>query len=387
MKILHVTPSFGLGGMEKIITSFINRTREHLHVLMPLDGSKDANRWIKNSDVDHIEFDKSKSRLMFFANLYRMIKAVRPDLIMSYNWGGIDALWVGRMAKVKFTIHCEHGFNIDEVRCTRKRRDLLRICLYHLASHVIVVSSYLEYIMKAKYFLKADYISFIPNGINTDHFCPDFVDRERVRQQLGFTDGDTVAAFCGRLDPVKNFEFMLEILGYCSKIDGNIKLMIIGDGPERTRIREMAAGRKIGDKLRLVGQKDDVLPYLRAADVFVLTSFREQMPVSVLEAMAVGLPILAPRTGELPGLIASGEEGLLRELDDGPEEFGKSLLALVDSRQRRRIGDAARSKVVSVFGEEAMIQKYRAVIEGLRGRASDARCMPHMWGAAGGGRG
>jgi glycosyltransferase involved in cell wall biosynthesis len=367
MRILHVIPSFGLGGMEKIVSSFINRTGEYLHIIMPLDGNKAANRWIANSEVRYIEFDKSNGRIKFFKKLYDAVKMLRPDLIMSYNWGGIDALWIGRMADVAFIIHSEHGFNIDECRQTNKRRDLLRIGLYRLASQIIVVSSNLEIMMKKKYFVKSECISFIPNGIDTRHFCPGLVDRQRVRRQLGFTDDDTVAAFCGRLDPVKNFRFMLEIIKYCKSLDQRTKLMIIGDGPERARIREMAVARKIDGKLRLVGEKEDVLPYLRAADIFLLTSFREQMPVSVLEAMAVGLPILAPRTGELPAVVESGKEGFLNELDDGPEEFGKSLLALVDRTQRRRIGDAARSKVVSIFGEEAMVQKYRAVIQGLIG--------------------
>jgi glycosyltransferase involved in cell wall biosynthesis len=271
------------------------------------------------------------------------------------------------MANVGFIIHNEHGFNIDESRCTSKRRDLLRIMLYHLASKIIVVSSYLEGMMRRKYFLKSECISFIPNGINTGLFCPGLADRECVRRQLGFADDETVAAFCGRLDPVKNFRFMLEVIKYCAAFEQSIKLMIIGDGPENARIREMAVARKIDGRLRLVGEKGDVLPYLRAADVFLLTSFREQMPVSVLEAMAVGLPVLAPRTGELSAVIESGKQGFLKELEDGPEEFGKVLIALVDRAQRRRIGEEARGKVVSIFGEEAMIQKYRAVIQDLIG--------------------
>jgi glycosyltransferase involved in cell wall biosynthesis len=354
--------------MEKVISAFINGTGEYLHIVMPLNGNKAAGRWIGSNEIRYIEFVKPNSRIEFFKRLYKIIKKIQPDLVMSYNWGATDALWVGRMANVGFIIHNEHGFNIDESRCTSKRRDLLRIILYRLASKIVVVSSYLESMMRRKYFLKSKYISFIPNGINTGLFCPGLADRECVRRQLGFTDDETVAAFCGRLDPVKNFRFMLEVIKYCETFEQSIKLMIIGDGPEGARIREMAVARKIDGRLRLVGEKEDVLPYLRAADVFLLTSFREQMPVSVLEAMAVGLPVLAPRTGELSAMIESGKQGFLKELEDGPEEFGKVLIALVDRAQRRRIGEEARGKVVSIFGEEAMIQKYRAVIQGLIGR-------------------
>src|SRR5262245_1749825 len=234
MKILHVTPSFGLGGMEKIITVFINRSVEYTHVIMPLDGNRDAFKWIRAKTASCIEFEKPKSRIIFFIKLYHMIKSLRPDLIMSYSWGGIDALWIGRIAKVGLTIHNEHGFNIDEARKTSGKRDLLRIILYRLANHIIVVSSDLDVMLKTKYRLKNESISFIPNGINTDEFCPSSGDRERIRGQLGFAENDTVVVYCGRLDPVKNFEFMLEVIEYCGSIDESIRLMIIGDGVERT---------------------------------------------------------------------------------------------------------------------------------------------------------
>jgi glycosyltransferase involved in cell wall biosynthesis len=367
MKILHIMPSFGLGGMEKVICSFINGTREYRHIVIPLDGNRSANIWITHGEVQYIDFYKPSSRVNFFMKLYNIIKKVQPGLIMSYNWGGTDALWLGKIAKVKRIVHSEHGFNIDESKYTSKSRDFLRMLLYRLASRIIVVSSYLDIMMKEKYFLRSGCVSFIPNGINTDHFCPDSGDRERVRRRLGFTDEDIVVVFCGRLDPVKNFGFMLEIIKYCKGIRGNIKLLIIGDGPEGRRIREMAAVQKIDEKLRLVGERGNVLPFLRASDVFLITSFREQMPISVLEAMSVGLPILAPRTGELPSIIEYGKEGFLRELDDGPEEFGKLVLALDDRGQRKRMGEAARKKVVAFFGEEAMIQKYRAIIQDLAG--------------------
>src|SRR6266699_6233391 len=123
MKILHIMPSFGLGGMEKVICSFINRTTEYRHIITPLDGNRNARIWITNGEVQYIDFNKPSSRVNFFIKLYDIIKKVQPDLIMSYNWGGTDALWIGRIAKVKIIVHSEHGFNMDESKYTSKIRD------------------------------------------------------------------------------------------------------------------------------------------------------------------------------------------------------------------------------------------------------------------------
>src|SRR5919205_355324 len=119
MKILHIIPSFGLGGMEKVICSIINHTfRQYQHSTISLDGDNRAFQWTRTNTIQQIEFHKSENLLPFASQLYEKIKNVSPDLLMTYNWGGTDAIWIGRLAGVKRIIHNEHGFNIEEAHKT-----------------------------------------------------------------------------------------------------------------------------------------------------------------------------------------------------------------------------------------------------------------------------
>ena len=105
MRILHVVPSFGLGGMEKIICAVINSDRSHSHGILLLEGSGPAMEWVSNSRAAFILFKKGNTRREFFWSLLKVLRENRPDLLMTYNWGAIDAIWLGRMAGISTIIH------------------------------------------------------------------------------------------------------------------------------------------------------------------------------------------------------------------------------------------------------------------------------------------
>jgi glycosyltransferase involved in cell wall biosynthesis len=100
-------------------------------------------------------------------------------------------------------------------------------------------------------------------------------------------------------------------------------------------------------------------------DVFLLTSLREQMPMAVLEAMAVGIPVVATKVGEIPYLIDHGIDGFILDVDAPIGAYVQSLLGLLSRLDHVRIGDAARQKIIDRFEEKTMVQQYNNVIQGL----------------------
>jgi glycosyltransferase involved in cell wall biosynthesis len=366
MKILHVIPSFGLGGMEKVVCSIINHTyRQYQHVILSLDGNDKAFRWIKSDNIERIEFYKDSDFLDFLKRLYGAIHTVSPDLLMTYNWGATDAIWVGRLAGIKRIIHSEHGFSIEEARITAWKRDLCRFVVYRMASALITVSSNLKYSFQKKYWLSHEHVQMIPNGIDAHYYSPDESARQRIRQELKFEATDFVIVFSGRLDPVKNFDLLLSVFDHCRPVENRMKLLIVGEGPERPNIEQLCLRKNIHQSVVMVGEKLEVLPYLRAGDVFLLTSVTEQMPLTILEAMSVGLPVIASDVGEIRHIIEDGQDGFLRNIGDGCEEFASAVLRLQDFPQRQAMGQAARTKIVIGFQETMMAQRYQTTIDNL----------------------
>jgi len=366
MNIVHVVPSFSIGGMEKIICAFINHTiSQYDHRILILNGGNDAKQWIDRNVVEEIPFYKDKSRLSYLRTLFNTLKDSSPDLLMTYNWGGTDAIWLGRLAGIEKIIHSEHGFNFEESRKTLWKRDSCRFLIYQFASMLITVSHSLKIEIQRKYRVRDHRVRFVANGVDADYYSPDFAERMKIRGELGFSDHDFIIIFSGRLDPVKNFDLLFAIFEHCHSIDHHIKLLIVGSGPEKGRIGRLCHMKKIDPDVVLVGETIEVLPYLRAADVFLLTSYREQMPLTILEAMAVGLPVMASNVGEIPNIIADGKEGFLVGIGDGPQKLAHALLRLRDPAMLRTMGNAARAKIVASFQERDMVAKYQAIIHSI----------------------
>src|SRR5688572_3959426 len=106
MKLLHVVPSFGLGGMEKVICAFIKHTVHfYQHNILALDNNIQAGRWLQDEKVEFLDFAKPVQRRKFFLALAGVLRQVQPDILMTYNWGATDAIWLGRLAGIRHIVH------------------------------------------------------------------------------------------------------------------------------------------------------------------------------------------------------------------------------------------------------------------------------------------
>lgn len=364
MKILHVVPSFGFGGMERVLCTLINSTSEsYSHVLIPLVQDIRATEWVTSGRMELVPFDKPEGRPQFFHSLGRHLQKIHPTLLMTYNWGATDAIWLGRLSGIKAIIHNEHGFNIEEVEKTIWYRDLIRLFVYRLASRIIVVSRSLQAMMQNTYHLSDPKVVRIPNGITIPDYASNSAERQKARQSLGFGDDDFVIGFIGRFDPVKNFDLMVEVVSRCVSRNLRTRLILVGDGPERDRILALCQAKAIQDRVVFLGQQRDVLPYLSAMDVFLLTSFREQMPLTVLEAMMLEVPVVAARVGEIPLVIDNNVDGYVCNEQNESENFFHAILQLMDPSRRKKMGEAARKKVIEQFREQEMVLKYKNIID------------------------
>jgi glycosyltransferase involved in cell wall biosynthesis len=193
---------------------------------------------------------------------------------------------------------------------------------------------------------------------------PNAVDVDVPRSPLGGDPPRIISV--GRLKAPKDFATFLAALG---RIAVPYRAAIIGDGPDRAALAELASAADV----ELLGERDDVRHQLAASDVFVLPSRSEGMPMSILEAMAAGLPVVATRVGGVPELVAEGT-GLLVPPGDVDALHAALDLVLRDAELRGRLGRAARARVETHYALDAFraahIEVYERELSRVRGRRS-----------------
>jgi glycosyltransferase involved in cell wall biosynthesis len=190
-------------------------------------------------------------------------------------------------------------------------------------------------------------IRVIPNGVDTTEFRPLPSERQRLRSELGFSDSDIVLGFIGRLHTTKGVPFLLDVFEQLRREDPRLRLLLAGPGPLRGAVEERARASSGAITLLEPQPFDKVAPLLNALDVFAFSSRGEGFGISLLEAMACGLPSVAFGRWGVKELVNDEETGLLA---DSPAEFSEKLRRLTSDRTlRERMGQAALRSVEEKF--------------------------------------
>jgi glycosyltransferase involved in cell wall biosynthesis len=209
----------------------------------------------------------------------------------------------------------------------------------------------------------------IPNGIPTDEYAPDPDRRAQWRQAHEIEPRATVLTHIGRFAVQKNHALLVEAFAQV-RSDAPLYLLLVGGGELENTVREQVAGLGLQGRVRFLGVRADVADILRASDVFVLSSRWEGNPLSVMEAMAAGLPVVSTAVGGVPELVREGETGLLVPSEDAAA-LAQAMQALVDDAARRRaMGAAARQHAVAHFDIRHTVRGYEQLYEALLKRSA-----------------
>jgi len=204
----------------------------------------------------------------------------------------------------------------------------------------------------------------IPNGVPTDEYAPDPHTRAQWRQAHGIEPHATVLTHVGRFAPPKNHALLVEAFAQV-RADCPLYLLLVGAGELEDAVREQVAGLGLASRVRFLGVRADVADILRASDVFVLSSRWEGNPMSVMEAMAAGLPVVSTAVGGVPELVREGVTGRLVPSEDAGA-LAQALQALVDDPARRQaMGAAARRHAVAHFDIRHTVRGYEQLYESL----------------------
>jgi sugar transferase (PEP-CTERM/EpsH1 system associated) len=370
IRIMHVVNNLGKGGLETGLVNLVERMDpcRFEHVVCTIRGLGPNVERLPRERVQVISLpDGNLNSRVQTPALVRAIRQCRPDIVHSRNWAAIEAVMAGRLARVPAVVHSEHGYEAKASVKEPMRRVCFRRLAYQLADRVLSVSFQLRDLHATRTGFPARRITVIHNGVDRTRFFPDPQARHRVRTELGIAGSDFCIGCVANLLPVKDHMTLLESLIPMSERGGDWRLVLIGEGPERSRLEAFIEQRPaFKPRVSLLGSSGRVPELLRAMDVFVLPSVAEGICNSLLEAMATGLAVIATAVGGNPEVVVDSQSGLLFPAGD-VRTLASHLLQLQTQPQlRMQLGKGAIQRVEEQFSIESMVQAYEQLYGSVR---------------------
>ncbi len=370
-RILHLHSTFDAGGKELRNVRLINEWGKQVdHAIVSGDLEKrGAARLIgKKARVSWPKFPPLQGKPTP-GRLSALARAMAGyDLICTYNWGAIDAVMAHTVFADAFKlpplVHHEDGFNEDEAGRLKKRRNWYRKIALGRTAALVVPSATLEDIALNVWSQPRTRVRRIPNGIDTRAFAAP-PKRDILPGLIKHKDEFWLGSMAG-LRAVKQLDVLVRAMEW---MPPEWQLVIAGEGPEREALLAEAERVGVEDRVHLPGFVAEPAKLVGLFDMFALSSQSEQFPISVVEAMAAGLPVVAPRVGDIGQMVSSDNGPALVDPIKSPgdeEALRKSLTRLADDPvARKRMGQANRQKAREEFDERRMIARYRALYWGL----------------------
>lgn len=209
-------------------------------------------------------------------------------------------------------------------------------------------------------------VAVIRNGVDTRRFAPKSADEvASLRRELGIHTDTPVVGIVAALRPEKNHESFLDLATRVTGQWPGVQFLIVGDGPCRGSLEQYAARLELQKNVRFLGMRNDIPRVLAALDVFVLTSHNEANPVSILEAMSTGKPVVATNVGSVHEVVSDGQTGFLVPAGDAATLADRTLQLLKDPRLAQSMGAAGRATVDARWSIQEMVNRYAGLIESV----------------------
>lgn len=375
--IAHVVYRFDIGGLENGVVNLLNRLSPltFRHAVIALTEVTEYRQRVVRTDVPYFSLHKPAGHGIKLApRLYSLFRELRPAIVHTRNLAALEATLPAWLARVPVRIHGEHGWDVSDLHGSNRVNRLTRHAYRPFVTQYIAMSADIKRYLVERIGINPVTVAQIYNGVDTVRFSPP-VSKPRIDGCPFPASSHWLVGTVGRLQPVKDQATLVRAFALACKRDGEaarqMRLVIVGDGPERDALSELLRQAGVSDRAWLPGAMNDVPGVLRGLDCFVLPSLSEGISNTILEAMATGLPVIATGTGGNPELITNGQTGCLVPVGD-PEALAEALIVLWrDRNSTQRLGAEARREVERRFSIERMVNDYAELYRRLLERGCD----------------
>lgn len=359
--LLHIFSTFAVGGPQRRFVQLANILgAKYRHSILAMDGNFAATKGL-NDDVHHAceTIPVRKNGAISLANLLnarRLLRRTTPDLLVTYNWGAIEWVIANRWPTLCPHLHLEDGFGPEESPGRQLwRRAKTRHLLLAQCDRVVVPSLVLKDVATQAWQLSPDKVEYLPNGIDCDRFLspPD----EQLIAALGISEDALVVGTVAALRQEKNLPRLVRAFAALPP-DIDARLLIVGEGPDRAAIEEAGANLDVSARVVFAGSLRQPERLIRRFDVFALSSNTEQMPYSVLEAMAAERPVVSTDVGDIKRMVAPENAEFVVPIEDEKRLTHRMSQLLRDRSLRIKIGTANRRRVQVEYSLTHMVERY-----------------------------
>lgn len=308
-KIVEVIPALGIGGAEKLVCDICsNMNREKFDLTLIVFYDEKEKLYYKNLQKIGVKIvslnKKGGFQPVLFFRLAKILNKIKPDVIHSHLSSNLYLCYYYFWHKKQYGVHTIH--NQAEKELNGHNRKIMQYLYRHRNVKAVAISDEIEKSVFKVYDIAKEKVALINNGVDLNRYAA-------PNRQF---DGCKNFVAVGRLSKQKNHQLMLNAFKRIVEKHPDAKLNILGDGDLRPAVEKQIAEGNLQNNVQLLGNGVGVEEFLAAADCFLMSSNFEGLPLSMVEAMASGLPIVSTKAGGITDLVCDGENGFLAELGD-----------------------------------------------------------------------
>ena len=356
LNVIHLVEELTIGGLEKILTTIVlnlDKKKYNISVWCLREGGFFADKLVKEGiDVKILHISTSRNPLSIY-KLYRLLKCHKFDIIHTHAY---SAGTIGRISAFLAGVPVIISHNHSVYDYYGKFYNLVEWFLSLITDRVICISEVVNGFANKTQRINSKKLITIHNGI--DDVC-DLTEKSSsdLKKELGIPINHPVICTISHMEEHKGLKYLLEAASLLLQSKNDVSFLLVGEGVLKKELKILCADLKIEKNVIFAGEQSDISEILSLSDIFVLPSLREGLPLTILEAMACGKPVIATNVGGIPEIVKDGENGILVYPKD-PETLYMAMNELLGDREKReKMGRIGKRVCDESFRTKTMVEK------------------------------